>query len=143
MKFTRIFVIAVAVFAFFSTVAQGQQTTTAPSVAASAALPTSLSGRWHTEDNRYSQIWEVNKIDQSALVMWWSSRKNCNLSDVPAKIEYDGSTLKIFVVETKRLPCFSSFVAELTKNGDGFEGKVSQASGSVNTNYPYTLTTLK
>ncbi len=129
--------------------AQQSATTEVVAIPAAATLPTELSGRWYTADNRYSQTWKISKINQvagTALVTWNSTVRSCYvLVDVPARIEYDGATLKVtFVDYEKYRLCTNSFVAELKRNGNEFEGKVWPGN---NTNPAYSnsyaITTIK
>lgn len=107
-------------------------------------LPSSLSGSWHTEDNRFSKTWEVKvNLDGSGLVTWYSTTKGCDISAAPVKIEYDGSKLTITITESKYLVCFPRFVAELTRNGGSFEGKVWQGPPNGANKYAFALTSIK
>ena len=141
---TVLFILAV----LLAPLAHGQQMVATTAVVNPVpALPSELSGSWHTPDNMYSQAWKITKINQadgSGLLTWYSTRSNCSMFNVPAKVEYDGSILIISAIdnEGKHMRCTTKFLAELKRNeANEFGGKVeSNISGS---RYQYSLTTIR
>ncbi|OHA18387.1 MAG: hypothetical protein A2664_04920 [Candidatus Taylorbacteria bacterium RIFCSPHIGHO2_01_FULL_46_22b] len=87
------------------------------------ALPVSLSGNWTSPDNMYSQVFEIEDIGTSPTVTYWSNRSGCTMEKVPAIVQrWDGKDLH-FVIKVE-MPCFESFEAKLTKEGDVYKGKL-------------------
>ena len=138
--------ILLCISALSTPIVQAQQVAATANPTAPISLPTELSGTWYTPDHRYSREWKITKINQadgSGLVTFGSTQPACRiLVDVPAKVEFDGSTLRISFADQKYRLCTEKFVAELQKTDNGFEGKIWSGT-SYNPTYSVLTTTIK
>lgn len=121
---------------------ESSDSNTAPASAsnvATPALPASLSGRFYTPDNMYSQIWGVtNRGDGTGLIYYYANKDGCSMFKIPVKIEYDGVTLRI--TATGKMPCATRWEAILTRKGTEFEGVIHH---DISTRYHEFNTTIK
>lgn len=133
----RFMLFIVAVFVAGSAFAQttpaiDQQVATAPVSAAVTppALPAKLCGQWYTPDRRFSNTWCAIAIDVVAgtakVEFYTGTRGKCSSLFVPVDVKYDGMTLELSVTDKEHQYgfCATTFLAVLTKNGEGYTGKI-------------------
>lgn len=124
-----------------------QQVQTEAPAATVPTLPSNLCGRWYTPDQRWSQIWCLNKIDQAAssaeVTFHSTATGNCSIEKMPTRLEFDSVIMKVTASDMKSvyMHCATRFAAELTKIGDEWKGKIWLDTAG--TKYDYVETTVK